>query len=295
MIVDLLRNDGTSHQNDGSAPVAIKDFNCDAAGAPLLSSVTGVVDQATASCIDRLLRDERVVKVPNADDPAQENRKAIAAISSFASSVAPAPFVTAIVMQESGGQHFRVPGRERDNFVVLGLDRGDAAAPERITSRGYGIGQFTLFHHPPRAEEIAALVLDPVRNVQQTFALLRKKFDRFVVGPDDRADDRKAEHALLPLRLCRYAASDPRYLRDCRNCAASVRKLTIAAGTPAYAGATVSYQPDQYYPSANYYGVPDRAEFLCDWPYAVRRYNGSGNDSFHYQTQILLNLLNLPA
>jgi len=68
-------------------------------------------------------------------------------------------------------------------------------------------------------------------------------------------------------------------------------RLDIARGTPAYPGASISYQPDQYYPSAIYRNVPDRADFLCDWPYAARRYNGSGNDSFHYQTRILLNLL----
>jgi len=29
----------------------------------------------------------------------------------------------------------------------------------------------------------------------------------------------------------------------------------------------------------------------CDWPYAVRRYNGSGLNSYHYQAKILLNVL----
>ena len=42
-------------------------------------------------------------------------------------------------------------------------------------------------------------------------------------------------------------------------------------------------------------GVPDRAEFGCDWPYAVRRYNGSGPDSYHYQTTILLKLAAMSA
>jgi hypothetical protein len=30
-----------------------------------------------------------------------------------------------------------------------------------------------------------------------------------------------------------------------------------------------------------------RAEIPCDWPYAVRRYNGSGINSYHYQVRIL--------
>ena len=74
----------------------------------------------------------------------------------------------------------------------------------------------------------------------------------------------------------------------------SVALVEIERGTPAYAGANFGYQPDQYYPTAVYHGVPNRADFLCDWPYAARRYNGSGNDSFHYQTRILLNLLAEP-
>src|SRR5262249_45822732 len=173
------------------------------------------------------------------------------------------------------------------------LDRGNKEAPEQITSRGYGVGQYTIFHHPPRAEEVKDFIVDSVRNVQRAYCELREKFDSFVVGPSDRADDRAVEHPLLPLRLCRYAPTDKRYMRDCLNCAAATRKLTISPGTPAYVGAPFGYEVDQYYPTALYHGVPDRAEFLCDWPYAVRRYNGSGNDSFHYQTRVLLNLLSL--
>jgi len=291
---DLLHNDGASRGNDGSASVAIADFNLGPDGQPWIDSVTGIVDPPTASCIDRMLNDERVGRIPAAADPAGENRKAISAIASMASAVAPAPFIVAIVMQESGGQHFRVPVGDDDNFVVVGLDHGDKANPERITSRGYGIGQYTLFHHPPRSEELADFILDPVNNVQRAFGELRGKFDRFLVGPSDYADDRKREHPLLPLRMCRYPPGDVRYLRDCRNCALQARKINVSQGTPFFAGAAATYQPDQYYKSATYVGVPDRADFLCDWPYAVRRYNGSGNDSFHYQTRVLSNLLRLP-
>ena len=155
--------------------------------------------------------------------------------------------------------------------------------------------RYTLFHHPPRPEELQDAILDPARNVQQAFAELRDKFDRYVAGPADTADDRAAEHRVLPLRLCKYQPGDPLYMRDCQACAAAARKIDIHRGTPAYAGATFGYQPDQYYPSAEYRGVPDRADFLCDWPYAARRYNGSGNNSFHYQTRILLNLLHQPG
>jgi hypothetical protein len=41
-------------------------------------------------------------------------------------------------------------------------------------------------------------------------------------------------------------------------------------------------------------GVPDRAAFGWDWPYAVRRYNGGGVDSYHYQAQVLLRFVKDP-
>jgi hypothetical protein len=80
-------------------------------------------------------------------------------------------------------------------------------------------------------------------------------------------------------------------MRDCRACAAALPRIDIVRGVPVYDGASLSFQPTQYYQSASYGGVPVRAQFPCDWPYAVRRYNGSGVNSYHYQARVLLNLL----
>jgi hypothetical protein len=84
---------------------------------------------------------------------------------------------------------------------------------------------------------------------------------------------------------------DPKYLRDCRACAAAARKVEIHRGTPAYSGASFGYQTTQYYATTDYYNVPDRSDFACDWPYAMRRYNGGNVNSFHYQTKVLSYLL----
>jgi len=295
---DLLHNDGKSHGGDGSAPVSIVEFNRDGSAGEgrLVTAVNGVVDFATATCIDRMLADDRVFKLPSAFDPAAENRKALEAVATSGGLPVPMPFVLAIATQESGAQHYHVPQRGDDRFIVLGLDHNDPAVPARVTSRGYGLGRYTLFHHPPRPEETGTFIIDPVGNVRQAARTLRDKFDHFVVAsPADRADDRAAEHPLLPLRECRYAPSDPRYLRDCRACASAVGKVDIVPGMRHYAGAASSYEPNQYYASATYFGVPNRAAFLCDWPYAVRRYNGSGNSSFNYQARVLLNLLHPSA
>ena len=293
---DLLNNDGTSRGGDGRAPVAVTAFNEDGAGTKAVTAIDAIVDEALAGCIEAMVNDPRLPKLPNTDDPGVQNEAAMAEIARVASVTAPTPFIAAIVIQESRGWHFNVPRvGDDDTFVTVGLDHNDKATPDRITSRGYGIGQYTIFHHPPRWEEVQDFIVDPVRNVQKAYTELRNKFDQFVCGPTDKADDRTAEHPLLPLRICKYPSTDQRYMRDCHNCAAMARKLDIHRGTPAYAGASISYQPDQYYPSASYTNVPDRADFLCDWPYAARRYNGSGNDSFHYQTRVMLQLLSAPA
>lgn len=288
---DLINNRGASTQNDGLAPIRIADYNRARVLTPAWSVNSGLAD-----CIADLTTDPAVPKLPVSVDSISANRAAMDALRAMMGTLAPPPFMAAMVKQESSGLHFRVPtASDADNFVVVGLDRNNKAAPDAITSRGYGLGQFTIFHHPPRPDEIQDFILDPVRNVGRAFRELREKFDRAVLGPADVADDRIAEHPLLKdLRLCRYARDDKRFMRDCRNCAMQAGKLEIEPGTPAYAGASFGYQPSQYYASAIYHGVPNRADFRCDWPYAARRYNGSGNDSFHYQTRILLNLLAEP-
>ena len=290
---DLLHNHGGSTQNDGGAPMAISSHN-----KGRVDAVTDGVDEDVAGCIASLLNDPAIPKLPSSADPAAANREALSAIREMAGTPAPPPFMAAMVRQESSGQHFRVPaGNNEDNFVVVGLDRNKTkeGLPEFITSRGYGIGQYTIFHHPPRADEVSDFIVDPVRNVGKAFREFREKFDRWVLGPDDKADDRVREHPLLKdLRLCRYQPNDKRFMRDCRNCAVEAPKVDIQPGTPVYPGASFGYTVTQYYSSAVYDGVPDRAAFRCDWPYAARRYNGSGVNSFHYQTRILRNLLAEP-
>jgi peptidoglycan hydrolase-like protein with peptidoglycan-binding domain len=285
---DLLHNTGSA--SDGLAPVAVRDYNRNSA----VQKVDGVLNQAVASCIAAMLSDPKFPTLPNSANPASDNAKALSQILGMRSTVVPAAFVAAALKQESGGRHFCVPAqRDTDNFIVVGLDR-NSRSTDQITSRGFGIGQYTLFHHPPRPDEVQDFMMDPVRNVQKAQIALRAKFDSFVVGPADTADDRKAEHPLLPMRLCRYATNDQRYLSDCARCARSVGTVNISAGAPVFAGSSTLYAPTQYYRSANYSHVPNRAEFLCDWPYAVRRYNGSGVNSFHYQALVLLDLVAQP-
>ncbi|HYC06150.1 MAG TPA: peptidoglycan-binding domain-containing protein [Azospirillaceae bacterium] len=290
---DLMNNGGASSSGDGSAPVAPKSYN-----KGRVTAVTGAMDQNLAACLDDMMSDASFAKLPSAPDPRTANAQALQAVASCDSKVAPAAFVLAITKQESGWAHYRVPSgpNDSDSCVTVGLDRNNAAAPYAVTSRGYGLGQYTLFHHPPTAAEMAKFIADPVGNVAMVFTLLEAKLESHVIGPGDTADDRMAEFpGKAPLRLCKYPSSDPRYFNDCQACAQAAGTVSIRPGRPVFSGAALTWATTQYYSTASYDGVPDRAKFPCDWPYAVRRYNGGGINSYHYQARVLTNLLTVPA
>jgi len=272
---DLLHNRGAGP--DGVSPVRVVDYN-----GSRIHTADGVLDQQLANVMAEMLADERFEQVPASTDPAGENDKVAAELKAMESSEVPVPFLLAILAQESGLRHYSEPtAANEDSFVVVGLDRNSAGEPA-ITSRGYGVGQYTLFHHPPTPEEVRSVILDPVKNVQKAIRELANKFGSFVNGNTTatRADDRQTEFGPGPLRLCKYAASDPRYMRACREC--------LAAAGPR----EVTLEPTQYHSQSRYRGVPVRKNIGCDWPYAVRRYNGSGVNSYHYQAQVLLRVLN---
>ncbi|MDX2142937.1 MAG: peptidoglycan-binding domain-containing protein [Rhodospirillaceae bacterium] len=275
----------------GKAPVSVKDYNRTTTGAPAVTRTTGVVDQAMVGCIAAMLDDTRFEKVPQSANPARENQAAIEAIRAAPQGDVPTPFILAICRQESNLQHYRTSGD--DNFVTVGLDR-NGANPDVITSRGFGMGQFTIFYHPPSRADVDGFILNPLGNVAMAYRELKEKFDKFVIGGTSgtRADDRIAEHGPAPLRVCTYAKGDPKYLTDCKACATAAGKRSITATTTFHANTQSCYTEDLGYKfSDTAAGVPDRANFPCDWPYAARRYNGSGNLSYHYQARVLMNLL----
>jgi len=261
-----------------------------------VTAMTDSYTPAVAACVADMIADPAFPKLPRSANAAADNTAALADLRAAPSHIAPTPFLLAIVQQESGNQHYALV----DSFVTIGLDRNDPHFPDKITSRGYGLGQTTLFYHPPTAADVANVIVNIAGNVTEAYAELRTKFNTFVTGSGG-ADDRAAEHPGVPLRLCRYAASDARYMTDCVTCAQTAPKLNISCtppnATPFYTGAPAGnvYAVTQYYANTHYANVPDRAQFGCDWPYAVRRYNGSGVNSYHYQAHILLNLAALPA
>ena len=285
---DLVFSDG---------PSAIRAHNANGAVTGDPAEGPASVEPALGACIAALAADPAIVKLPASPAPGDDNRAAWRAVGGIDNGVAPTPYMLSIFEQESGGRHYHVPGPgDVDGFVSIGLDRNDTSAPDRITSRGYGIAQATLFHHPPTIAELQSVILSPARNVQAGYQALRSKLETCVCvsgAPSGGADDRHAEHPIRPLVECVYPQGDARRLTDCRACARRATKVNICAGDAVYEGAALKMKPTQYYPSATYTGVPDRADFPCDWPYAVRRYNGAGVNSYHYQARILLNLVNL--
>ncbi len=287
---DLLNNHGRSTRGDGDAPVSVADYN-----KGRVTDITGICDRPLARCISDMLRDPAFPKLPSAENPREENARALRAVGDMRELKTPLPFLMAILAQESSLRHYRVPtSRNEDNFITVGLDT-NASEKFIITSRGYGMGQHTLFHHPPQPQEVRQIMLDPVRNVQRAVEELREKFDRFVNGRTSgtRADDRIKEAGTGNLRVCVFKRTQPeQYLRACQECMRNAGEYDIIAHqTLLYAGSSHRYRPTQYHPKERYEGVPRRKNIPCDWPYAARRYNGAGVNSYHYQTQALLRIL----
>jgi peptidoglycan hydrolase-like protein with peptidoglycan-binding domain len=284
---DLLNNKGTGV--DGSAPVRLRDYNNSR-----VTAITGIVDQNLAACISEMLQDERFCKIPNAANSKDENARVLSRLITMKPERAPTPFLLGILRQESGLKHYCEPTPDNpDSLVIVGLDMGSGRQPV-ISSRGYGVGQYTLFHHPPTAAEMNSIISDPSKNVQQAVRLFRDKFDRYVNGntPGTRADERQAEFGRGGLRLCKHSPTDPRHMADCRKCLVDAGSTDIVAGaTRFYEGARRYYEPTRYHLERRYRAVPIRANIGCDWPYAVRRYNGGGLDSYHYQAKVLLHVL----
>jgi peptidoglycan hydrolase-like protein with peptidoglycan-binding domain len=272
---DLLHNAGAGP--DGASLVRVREYN-----RGRVTAVDGVVDESLAAAMSEMLADEGFAKVPESPDPKGENTRVAVALAAMQSVEVPVPFLIGVLKQESGLRHFCEPTpANEDNFVVIGLDRNAPGEPA-ITSRGYGVGQYTLFHHPPTPAEVRDVILDPCANVQKAVRELAAKFAGFLNGATraTRADDRLADAGSGALRLCRYAPGDPRYMSACRECLA-------AAGTT-----EIALAPTQYHRESVYRGVPVRKNLGCDWAYAVRRYNGAGVNSYHYQAQVLLRVLN---
>lgn len=277
---DLIHTDDTAR----GAPVSIQSYNNER-----VTEVSGQLDSVTAACIRDMLNDPRFVLLPYNENAAVENAK----LDQIESALVPMPFLKVILRQESGMKQFEVPtDKDEDNFIVIGLDRNDDSYPdEHITSRGYGAGQYTLFHHPPTQAGVNNFMLNIEANVAKASEELREKFDGFVNGRTSgtRADDRIAEAKTIPLRLCKYQPDDPRYLTDCRQCMLDAGGTDIIAGTTHfYEGSSGVYRTTKYHRAERLTSVPIRKNIGCDWPYAIRRYNGSGVNSYWYQAEVLL-------
>ncbi|MCX5772931.1 MAG: peptidoglycan-binding domain-containing protein [Candidatus Hydrogenedentes bacterium] len=284
---DLLHNEG--HGRDGPAPVGVVDFN-----RGRVAGVTGAVDRGLADCLEEMMASAAWVKLPRAEDAAGENERARQALRGLRPVRVPTPFLVGVCRQESQLQHFNEPvGEDEDTYVRVGFDRKKGEG-HVVTSRGYGIGQYTLFHHPPTEDKVRDFMIDPVGNVNKAIDELEDKFLHYVIGRTSgtTAEDRVAEHGGGPLRYCRISdRTDPLWMNDCANCLGQLPTCTVRVGeTPLYKGCPRLYTKTRYYKRAAYEEAPVRESIPCDWPYAVRRYNGSGVNSYHYQTIVLLNV-----
>ena len=148
----------------------------------------GVVDQKLAQCISDMLDDKKYLKLPFAENPKDANREAITQLDALSSTDVPLPFLKAIFKQESNLKHFYVPrDADEDNYIVVGMGT-NAGEKHIITSRGYGLGQFTLFHHPPKNSEVKNFMVGIRGNISKAIEELRDKFENLSrVRPEEDA------------------------------------------------------------------------------------------------------------
>lgn len=285
---DLLNNFGSN----GKAPVIVVDYN-----KSRVHDIDGEVNKRLAACINDMLSDENFCKVPFSENPVEDNKSMVKILSNMKSTEVPMPFLLAMFKQESNLKHFREPtSRDEDNFVTVGLDT-NSSEKHITTSRGYGLGQYTIFYHPPRKADVKDFINNVKKNVTKAVGEFCEKFDKFVNGATSgvQADDRLKEFGKGKLRLCKYNTSDSRYLNDCQKCLLDAGQMDVVPGTPYFKGSKNKYKRTQYYWSRSsnpaHKNVPIRKNIECDWPYAARRYNGAGINSYHYQSIILTNVL----
>lgn len=184
---DLRNNKGDSKQGDGNAPVSIMSYN-----KGRVADISGIVDQNTAQCLSDMINDPGFPKLPKSVNPRTENTKILEIVRTMKSQPVPVPFLLAILKRESDLKHYHEPAaNDEDTYITVGLDKNVEGSNFIITSRGYGVGQYTLFHHPPRREEITDFMEKVEGNINKAVRELREKFDKFVNGSSGamRADD----------------------------------------------------------------------------------------------------------
>lgn len=148
---NLINNQGLSSIENGDAPVTVVTVNIGTDGT-LVQCVTGIFDQNVPNCFANMIADDREPKLAEGDDPVVANEQAVDAIVAHVDQSRPFIFDIAITHQESGGKLFAVPfGADLDHLATIGLDRNGQFL-DRLTTRGYDIDQYTLFHHPRRQE-----------------------------------------------------------------------------------------------------------------------------------------------
>ncbi|MFH1562211.1 MAG: peptidoglycan-binding protein [Nitrospirota bacterium] len=244
-----------------------------------IKEVNGIVDQNLALIIKTMLgaSDEEFFKVPYTKDRNEANKKAIQLLdeqeNKIISQSVPPTFIKAILKQETGMAHYDV-----DGFVYIGCDE---VSPLYVyKSRGWGMGQYTITHHPPTLKEADEFINNPVNNVDKAVKELREKFDRYIVSNSLKqcADERIKIRGKSSLIECKYKKDSPMYIKDCMNCVKNAKR------------------EDEYYGELKWHksthkNVPVWSDIPCDWPVAIRRYNGSGPNSYAYRAEVLWQIL----
>lgn len=228
-----------------------------------------------------------IPRITKVDNPSEANSKIREIIENKLKSSFPKPLVLAVLEQESNLMWYR-----KDGYPTIGLDYNNKVQPYVITSRGLFLSQRTVFDYPFKQEQLNQY--DSVEvDLNFVVDLLNLKYDKFIVSKDPKTNDdlRSSSFGSEDLRGCKYETSDSRYKSDCKNCVWS-GDLRDYKKDRSVLGDKKQWvlKSSQYHKIKQYLQFPDYSKFPCDYLFSIRRYNGSGINSFHYLMRVLKHL-----
>lgn len=246
--------------------------------------IDGVESPELLNIVEKMWEDPSIPVVSKVNNPDQANDQISSIMKTSLSKVFPNPLALAVLKQETHWKWFR-----SDGYPTVGLDFNNKSQPYVITSRGLFLSQRTIFNYPFPQESLDSF--DSVsEDLKFVINALDLKYKRYVVSADVRARDdlRFKSFGDQPLRGCKYEQSDERFMKDCKNCVWSGKLKDYKEGKSLIdvPGKWV-LKPSIYHRNKDYLGYPDYEDFPCDYVYAIRRYNGSGVNSFHYLMRVL--------
>lgn len=255
-----------------------------------VTAVDGESSLGILAVLQDMSKSPSLARLSPALNPSKGNQAMKERLSGYLNSKFPTPLVMAVLTQETNLKWYR-----KDGYPLVGLDY-NSDEDYIITSRGLFYSQRTIFSYPISKKEFDSMN-DLESDMEFFFDHIFGKYQNFVVSSSAKArDDLRysvPEFKDLDLRGCKYEESDSKYMKDCKACLKECPSKDYLMGDSLLGNGRWIIKPTHYHRIQDYEGFPDFHHFPCDYVFTIRRYNGSGINSFHYLMRVLAHLLEL--